>query len=49
MTVPEHRAVEAPALFDAFVERRTRGQRIRGARGVMYTLIARAQARWRRR
>jgi len=33
--------VDAPALFDAFRERRTRGQRKRAALAVVYTTIHR--------
>jgi hypothetical protein len=49
MSGPENRPVEAPALFDGFRERRTRGQRVRAAKGVVYTAIARVQRMWRRR
>jgi hypothetical protein len=41
----EHVRVEAPPLFDAFHERRTRGQRKRAALAVVYTAIHRVQVR----
>ena len=43
MTEPERIAVQAPSLFDAFRERRTRGQRVRAAMDRVYTAVHRVR------
>lgn len=45
MSRPQRIPVVAPPLFDHFRERRTRGQRVRAAKGVVYTAVHRLRRR----